>query len=112
MVLHAASGEAVLPAELKVKLSVSAAELAQETGLSSRALDYMLAVAGSRYNVATGVLTIACDRFPTREENRRWCLEALHKLLQAAQGRCPSASFALDSSSVLGPARGAGQLGA
>jgi hypothetical protein len=54
-----------------------------------------------RYDVGSGDLTISSDRFPTREENRRWCLEVLHKLLQTAQGRHPSKSFWVDSS-VLG----------
>lgn len=48
LMLHAASGQVVMPAELKVKLAVSAAELQQETGLSDNALQYMLAVAGER----------------------------------------------------------------
>lgn len=46
--LHVASGQEVLPAELKVKLGVSAAELRQETGLSEEGLQYLLAVAGDR----------------------------------------------------------------
>jgi hypothetical protein len=37
-----------MPAELKVKLTVSAAELQQETGLSREGLQYLLAVAGDR----------------------------------------------------------------
>lgn len=41
------------------------------------------------------MLSLACDRFPTREENRRWCLEALHRLLQEAQERYPSPRFLL-----------------
>lgn len=48
LALHAASGDTVLPQELKVKLAVSAVELAQETGLGNDALQYMLAVAGPR----------------------------------------------------------------
>lgn len=58
-------------------------------------------VRACRYNPLSGDLTIACDRFPTREENRRWCLEVLHRLLQVAQGRHPSKHFWVDSS-VLG----------
>lgn len=46
--LHAASGQVVMPAELKVKLAVNAAELQQETGLSGKGLRYLLKVAGSR----------------------------------------------------------------
>jgi len=57
-----------------------------------------------RYNPSTGDLTIACDRFPTREENRRWCLEVLHRLLQAAQAKQPSDRFWVDSSVVGVPA--------
>lgn len=57
-----------------------------------------------RYNPQTGDLTIACDRFPTREENRRWCLEVLHRLLQTAQGRHPSKDFWVDSSVIGVPA--------
>lgn len=48
-----------------------------------------------RYNPDTGMLTIKCERFPTREENRRWCLEVLHRLLQAGQERYPSPRFKL-----------------
>lgn len=48
MMLHPASGQVVMPAELKVKLAVSAAELQQETGLSKQGLQYLLAVAGKR----------------------------------------------------------------
>lgn len=48
LMLHATSGQVVMPAELKVKLAVSAAELQQETGLSSQGLQYLLAVAGDR----------------------------------------------------------------
>jgi hypothetical protein len=48
MVLGLTSGQVVTPAETKVKLSVSAAELQQETRMSEQGLQYMLAVAGSR----------------------------------------------------------------
>jgi hypothetical protein len=48
MVLGPTSGQVVTSAETKVKLSVSAAELQQETHLSDAGLQYMLAVAGSR----------------------------------------------------------------
>jgi hypothetical protein len=48
LMLHVASGQEVLPAELKVKLAVSASELQQETGLSEQGLQYLLAVAGDR----------------------------------------------------------------
>lgn len=48
LMLHAMSGQVVMPAELKVKLAVSAAELQQETGLSTQGLQYLLAVAGDR----------------------------------------------------------------
>lgn len=48
LMLHAASGQVVMPAELKVKLAVNAAELQQETGLSGKGLRYLLKVAGSR----------------------------------------------------------------
>lgn len=58
----------------------------------------------TRYDPSTGDLTISCDRYPTREENRRWCLEVLHRLLQAAQGKHPSDSFWVDSSVVGVPA--------
>lgn len=51
--LHASSGQVVMPEELKVKMSVSAAELQQETGLSQQGLQYLLAVAGDR---SVGVL--------------------------------------------------------
>ena len=58
----------------------------------------MLLLMCCRYSPTTGDLTIACDRFPTREENRRWCLEVLHRLLQTAQGKYPSEDFCMDSS--------------
>jgi hypothetical protein len=48
LMLHATSGQVVMPAELKVKLAVSAAELQQETGLSTEGLQFLLAVAGDR----------------------------------------------------------------
>jgi hypothetical protein len=48
-----------------------------------------------RYNPETGMLSLSCDRFPTREENRRWCLEVLHRLLQEGQARHPSKGFLL-----------------
>lgn len=54
-----------------------------------------------RYDPATGMLSLVCTRFPTREENRRWCLEVLHRLLQEGQARHPSRHF------LLGPAGGA-----
>jgi hypothetical protein len=39
----------------------------------------------TRYNARTGELVLKCDRYPTREENRRWCAEVLGKLV--AEGR-------------------------
>ncbi len=48
-----------------------------------------------RYNPDTGEIRIVCDRFPSREENRRWCLEALHRLLDEGNRRHPSAGFLL-----------------
>lgn len=42
------SGQTVTAEETKVKLSVSAAELQQETRLSDASLQHMLAVAGKR----------------------------------------------------------------
>ncbi|KAF6262380.1 hypothetical protein COO60DRAFT_1496817 [Scenedesmus sp. NREL 46B-D3] len=92
MVLGPTSGQVATAAESKVKLSVSAAELQQETRLSDAGLQHMLAVAGSRYDPATGLLSLVCGRFPSREENRRWCLEVLHRLLQEAQARTPAAA--------------------
>lgn len=101
LVLGPTSGQTVTAEETKVKLSVSAAELQQETRLSDAGLQHMLAVAGKRYDPATGMLSLVCTRFPTREENRRWCLEVLHRLLQEGQARHPSRHF------LLGPAGGA-----
>jgi hypothetical protein len=46
-----------------------------------------------RYDPATGDIRLVCDRFPTREENRRWCLEALHRLLAEANRVAPSQRF-------------------
>jgi hypothetical protein len=34
-----------------------------------------------------------CDRFATREDNRRWCVEAIHRLLHEANRLDPSPSF-------------------
>lgn len=48
IMLHAASGQTLLPAEVKVRLAVSAAELQQEAGLSAAGLRHLLDVAGSR----------------------------------------------------------------
>jgi hypothetical protein len=48
-----------------------------------------------RYDPSTGMLSLVCNRFPTREENRRWCLEVLHRLLQEGQSRHPSKHFLL-----------------
>jgi hypothetical protein len=59
MVLHAASGDTVMPAELKVKLAVSAAELAHEAGLSRDGLQFLLAVAGDRCVCARLVFCVA-----------------------------------------------------
>eukprot|EP00775_Hariotina_reticulata_P007794 gene7794-7991_t len=75
---------------------VTWAELQQETGLSTPGLQHMLAIAGNRYDVKTGLLNLSCDRFPSREENRRWCLEILHRLLQESQERYPSRDFLLN----------------
>lgn len=49
MVLGPTSGQVVTSAEVKVKLSVAAAELQQETGLSDEGLQHLLRVAGSRW---------------------------------------------------------------
>ena len=49
----------------------------------------------ARYDPASGDLRLACDRFPTREENRRWCLQALHRLLGEANRADPSPGFLL-----------------
>lgn len=48
IVLGARSGQVTTSTEVKVKLRVSAAELQQETGLSKKGLQHLLAVAGSR----------------------------------------------------------------
>lgn len=45
------TGREVSPEEVKVRLRVSAAELAAETGLSDAALQHILAVAGNRCGV-------------------------------------------------------------
>lgn len=49
-----------------------------------------------RYNPVTGELKISCQRFPSREENRRWCLEVLLRLLQEGHRVAPSGAFLLD----------------
>jgi hypothetical protein len=37
-----------------------------------------------RYDQGTGELVLIGERYPNREENRRWCLERLHLLLAEA----------------------------
>ena len=68
----------------------------------------LLRRATHRYDPATGDIKLACTRFPTREENRRWCLGALHRLVTEANRAAPSAGFALahlqDSSGAAGSA--------
>jgi len=53
IMLHAGSGTTVLPAEVKAKMRVSAAELQEETGLSTAGLQHILAIAGNRYEYLT-----------------------------------------------------------
>ncbi|GBF98913.1 hypothetical protein Rsub_11705 [Raphidocelis subcapitata] len=96
--LHAMAATAPHPKERRAALSVHAAQLAEEAGLTRAALNHMLRVAGpraqgGRYDPATGDIRLVCDRFPTREENRRWCLEALHRLLAEANRVAPSQRF-------------------
>jgi hypothetical protein len=45
----------------------------------------MLCLLLPRYNSRTGDLNLKCDRYPTREENRRWCAEVLGKLVAEAR---------------------------
>ena len=47
----------------------------------------------ARFDSRTGEVVLRCESYPTREENRRWCLERLHLVLQAAQQRHPSPAF-------------------
>lgn len=49
-----------------------------------------------RYDPTTGDLKLVCARFPAREDNRRWCLAALHRLLVEANRAHPSPGFLLD----------------
>ena len=61
--------------------------------------------AAARYDRATGDIKLTCDRFPTREENRRWCLEALHRLVAEGNRVDPSPTF------LFGAGAGAGGVG-
>jgi hypothetical protein len=37
-----------------------------------------------------------CRRYPHREENRRWCLEVLHRLVYEGNAAHPSQAFLFD----------------
>ncbi|KAI8462691.1 MAG: hypothetical protein J3K34DRAFT_447021 [Monoraphidium minutum] len=95
---HAAATTEPHPRERKVVLRVHARELAAEVGLTPAGVKHMLHVAGTkgqggRYDPVSGDIKLACDRFPTREENRRWCLGALHRLVAEADRAHPSPEF-------------------
>lgn len=47
-----------------------------------------------RYCPSTDDLTLTCTRHPTREENRRWCLERLHLMAAEAHAAHPGAAVA------------------
>ncbi|KAF5832423.1 hypothetical protein DUNSADRAFT_11669 [Dunaliella salina] len=73
------------PSSKRVTMKVKMSELAEEMGLSGSAVEYMKLVAGrSRYDPMTDDLTLVCSTHPTREENRRWCLERVHILAAEA----------------------------
>ncbi len=45
------------------------------------------------YDPRTGDIRLVCNRFPSREDNRRWCAEALHRLVHEANRLAPSPAF-------------------
>jgi hypothetical protein len=58
--------------------------LAEEAGLSPSALAVLRAIAGEGRIVGSGdeeELRIACSRYALREDNRRFCMAALHRLV-------------------------------
>ena len=57
----------------------------------------------TRYDPRTGDIRLVCDRFPTREENRRWCLEALHRLVDEANRAAPSPGFLFQRTELFAP---------
>ena len=52
-----------------------------------------------RYDPITGDIKLVCNRYPTREENRRWCLDALHRLVAEANRVDPSPRFLFSAAS-------------
>lgn len=59
VVLGPTSGVSEQPAELKVKMKVSALELQRETGISRQALRHILDIAGNRCVVGSRVFLLA-----------------------------------------------------
>ncbi|GAX79599.1 hypothetical protein CEUSTIGMA_g7040.t1 [Chlamydomonas eustigma] len=77
-----------------VCLRVRAADLASEAGLGEKALSHILQICGpERFESSTGDIVLRADRYPSREENRRLCLEQLHLLLKEGQAKESSVDF-------------------
>ncbi|XP_024402900.1 uncharacterized protein [Physcomitrium patens] len=73
-------GDAWHPANRKVKLAVYLKELQ----LTPKAKERMLLIVGKRYNPNNDELTITCERFDLREENRKDALRTLYALIEEA----------------------------
>lgn len=79
------------PSEHRVVMRVQVNELAQEVGFDRDAILHLLRIAGPRrYDPSSGDLVILGTRYPSREENRRWCMERLHALLLHTHSVFPS----------------------
>lgn len=92
-VLHAMAATTDHPLNHPVTLHVNAQQLAAEVGLSAEALALVQEVCGQRYDPSTGDIVLKCRRYPRREENRKWCVEVLFKLMHEGQARHPSPNF-------------------
>ncbi|KAG0608553.1 hypothetical protein M758_8G114300 [Ceratodon purpureus] len=73
-------GDAWHPANRKVKLAVYLKELQ----LTPKAKERLLLIVGKRYNPNNDELTITCERFDLREENRKDALRTLYALIDEA----------------------------
>lgn len=59
------------PVDSKVQCSFQIENLQKHYGLSDEAREYIAHICDSRYDRATGTVTIVSHRFPTREENQQ-----------------------------------------
>ena len=75
-----ATGPHAHGAERRAALRVCVSDLAREAGLGPRAVAALRAIAGDA-RLDGDELRIACSRYSLREDNRRWCMAALHRLV-------------------------------